>query len=64
MSIAFSRISPLLFPEILAKAMEKFGQKQGENSESGGIYFGQFMEALGNFTNWHIIFKIYFLDQD
>ena len=54
--IAFAQIFPLLLPkfshcfcpnfpffphEIRAKAMEKFGQKQLENSESGGIYFGQ-----------------------
>ena len=55
---------PLLFPEIRTKAMEKFGQKQCENSESGGIYFGQKLWkfwAISRIDN--IIFKMYFLDQ-
>ena len=39
--IAFAQLFPLLLPEFREKAMGKFGQKQWENSKSGGIYFGQ-----------------------
>ena len=35
--------------EIRAKAMGKFGQKQWENSESDGIYFGQKLFLLPEF---------------
>ena len=71
-SIAFARISHCFSPkfgqkqlEILAKAMEKFVQKQWENSEikRWDIFRAKITEVLGNFTDWHIIFKIYFLDQ-
>ena len=71
-SIAFALISHCFFPkfgqkqlEILAKAMEKFVQKQWENSEikRWDIFRANITEVLGNFTDWHIIFKIYFLDQ-
>ena len=45
--------------------MDKFGPgKSNEKTQKAvGYISGKNMEVWGNFTNWHIIFKIYFLDQ-
>ena len=47
-SIAFARISGKAMGNS-GKSNEKFGQKQWENSESGGIYFGQKLLLLPEF---------------
>ena len=43
--------------------MDKFVQKQWENSESGGIYFGQKIWKFGVISRIDYIVKIYYLDQ-
>ena len=63
---------PIAFPEISGKSNWKFWQKQstnlGKSNEKtrkalGYIFRAKNTEVLGNFTDWSIIFKIYFLDQ-
>ena len=50
--------------EVRAKAMDKFWAKAMRKLEKRwDIFRAKIMEVWGNFTNLHIIFKIYFLDQ-
>ena len=76
--IAFAQIFPLLLHEFaiaFARICHYFSPKFEQNNGKFGakaisklkkrrdIFQAKIMEVLGNFTNWHIIFKVYFLDQ-
>ena len=61
--IGFARISHCFFPKFGQKQWTNLGKAMRKLEKRSDIFQAKIMEVWGNFTNWHIIFKKYFLNQ-